>query len=453
MRRIIISVLAFFAATSMSVWGQSNPQKIKMYLDFARFRYDNTSTYLEIYYLIGSNNPQLASEEKKVKLDIRVKDETSGKILASKPLVVDLNGAGGEDTQFAKLGLIKSVLPEGHYKLILRRFDSRSGQPVDSVYYTLSTAGFGGDKVTMSDLELCTNIIPRSSRQKAVFYKNTMEAIPNPTRMYGKNNPRLYYYVELYNVKVEHPHKKLQIDVAVADQNGKIRSERKYARSRKYESLVEKGAFNVGRLESGLYTVVFAVTDSINKYSVYRRSNFFVNNPDIVATPEQDDLDEEFKRSKYYEMDVSMVDELFHQASYIATDQEKNIFKTLTTPETKRKFLFNFWWRRDKEHPNFSEEYQQRVRYANKNFRSSGVPGWETDRGRVYIVYGKPDQVDKNYSSGNENPFQVWFYQNLEGGTEFDFVDLNGYGDYRLVNSNYRTEIHDPNWKNYIYQR
>ena len=424
-----------------------------MYLDFARFRYDDASTYLEIYYFVGSTTPQLASEEKKVKLEIRVKDQNSGKILASKPLVVDLNGAGGEETQFAKLGLIKSVLPKGRYKLVLRRFDSGTGEPVDSVQYSVSTAGFGGDKVTMSDLELCTNIIPRSSRQKAVFYKNTMEAIPNPTRTYGKGNPRLYYYVELYNVKTAHPHKKLQIDVAIADQTGKVRSERKYARSRKYESLVEKGAFNVGRLESGLYTLVFAVTDSINKYSVFRRSNFVINNPDIVVSTQNDNIEDEFKRSKYYDMEASMVDELFQQASYIASDQEKNIYKTLTTPETKRKFLFTFWWKRDKEKPNFSAEYQQRVQYANKNFRSGGVPGWETDRGRVYIVYGKPDQVDKNYAGSNENPFQVWFYQNLEGGTEFDFVDMNGYGDYRLVNSNYRTEIHDPNWKNYIYQR
>ena len=115
-----------------------------------------------------------------------------------------------------------------------------------------------------------------------------MEVTPNPTRMFGKDAPVLFYYIELYNILSENPQNKIKIETVIADTDGDIRLNKSYTRKRSYESLVECGNFNVSKLEDGLYTFIFAVTDSASDYSVYTRNNFYISNPDVISAAEED---------------------------------------------------------------------------------------------------------------------------------------------------------------------
>lgn len=137
---------------------------------------------------------------------------------------------------------------------------------------------------------------------------------------------------------------------------------------------------------------------------------------------------------------------------YLITDEEKEIFKSLTTAEEKEQFIEQFWARRDSDPKTpvneFKEEHYRRIAYAKDHF-SSGLPGWRTDRGRVYIIYGPPDEIQRHPSGGGYNrpihegggataayPFEIWFYRNLAGigsGVELEFVDKTWNEDYRLA--------------------
>lgn len=143
---------------------------------------------------------------------------------------------------------------------------------------------------------------------------------------------------------------------------------------------------------------------------------------------------------------------LDNDVAYIITDQEKKAFKALTTDEERENFIENFWRRRDPnpdtEENEYREEYYERIAYANQHF-ASGIPGWKTDRGRVYIAHGKPDSIESHPSGGAYDrpswegggstttyPFEVWFYRHLEGvgdGLEIEFVDPTGTGEYRMA--------------------
>ena len=143
---------------------------------------------------------------------------------------------------------------------------------------------------------------------------------------------------------------------------------------------------------------------------------------------------------------------------YIITPDEKRVFESLKTVEEKENFIALFWQRRDPnpdtEENEYREEYYERIQYANEKF-TSGIPGWKTDRGRIYITFGKPDSVDSRPSGGSYDrpisegggttttyPFEVWFYRHLENvgnGLEIEFVDPTGTGEYRLAR--------DPNEK------
>ena len=94
---------------------------------------------------------------------------------------------------------------------------------------------------------------------------------------------------------------------------------------------------------------------------------------------------------------------LNEDVSYIITDEERAAFKRLQTDEEREQFIENFWLRRDPTpdtvENEFKEEHYRRIAYANEHF-ASGVPGWKTDRGRIYIVYGPPDEIEDHSSGG-----------------------------------------------------
>lgn len=137
---------------------------------------------------------------------------------------------------------------------------------------------------------------------------------------------------------------------------------------------------------------------------------------------------------------------------YIITPEEKKAFKALKTDEERENFIESFWRRRDPnpdtEENEYREEYYERIAYANEHF-TSGKPGWMTDRGRIYITWGKPDSVESRPMGGSYDrpawegggttttyPFETWFYRYLEGigsGIEIEFVDPTGTGEYRIA--------------------
>src|SRR5258706_5742619 len=143
---------------------------------------------------------------------------------------------------------------------------------------------------------------------------------------------------------------------------------------------------------------------------------------------------------------------LENDVAYIITNEEKKAFKALTTDEERENFIEQFWRRRDPnpdtEENEYREEYYERIAYANEHY-ASGIPGWKTDRGRIYITWGKPDSVESHPSGGSYDrpsyegggstttyPFETWFYRHLDNvgdGIEIEFVDPTGSGEYRVA--------------------
>lgn len=84
---------------------------------------------------------------------------------------------------------------------------------------------------------------------------------------------------------------------------------------------------------------------------------------------------------------------------------------------------------------------------ANTRYSTTFKQGWRTDRGRVLLLYGRPDEIERNPSSIDTKPYETWFYYSLDGGVKFIFGDVSGFGEYELMHSTHRNEIQDPNWR------
>ncbi|MCA1591189.1 MAG: GWxTD domain-containing protein [Acidobacteria bacterium] len=170
-------------------------------------------------------------------------------------------------------------------------------------------------------------------------------------------------------------------------------------------------------------------------------------NKDRGEVPERQRNVKTEKRNYYKEW-------LEKDVAYIITDAEKNAFKKLVTDDEREQFIEAFWRKRDPDpdtdENEYKEEYYERIAYANEHF-ASGIPGWKSDRGRIYIMFGPPHEKETHpaggqydrpsYEGGGQTstyPFETWFYRYLPGvgsGIEIEFVDPTGTGEYRIARS------------------
>ena len=136
----------------------------------------------------------------------------------------------------------------------------------------------------------------------------------------------------------------------------------------------------------------------------------------------------------------------------IMTDQERRAFLELSTNEERDQFIETFWGNRnpnrDSPENTFKEEHYRRLAYADEHF-ASGIPGRKADRGRIYIIWGPPDEIESHPTGGTfdrpseqgggsttTHPWELWRYRHLEEigeNIEIEFVDPTNSGEYRMT--------------------
>jgi len=175
-----------------------------------------------------------------------------------------------------------------------------------------------------------------------------------------------------------------------------------------------------------------------------------------AATPakqvKQTETPDEKPRKIKAEPDNAFTRWLKEDAALIITPAEREAFEKLKTNDEREKFIAIFWSHRDPtpdtEENEYRDQHYERIAYANEHF-ASGVPGSMTDRGRIYIKFGKPDEIEAHPTGGSYQrmsyegggmtttyPFEKWFYRHIPGvrsGVEIEFVDPSGSGEYRMA--------------------
>src|SRR5881275_2054778 len=175
--------------------------------------------------------------------------------------------------------------------------------------------------------------------------------------------------------------------------------------------------------------------------------------PNALPAPKKLDKDAKRKMKRTLkELDSAYKQWLNEDVVYIITPEERNAFLQLETNEEREQFIEQFWLRRssnpDLPDNDFKEEHYRRIAYANEHF-ASGIPGWKTDRGRMYIMWGPADEVESHPTGGTYDrpmeegggststyPWETWRWRYLEGIGEniiLEFVDPSGSGEYHLT--------------------
>src|ERR1700731_3251922 len=206
----------------------------------------------------------------------------------------------------------------------------------------------------------------------------------------------------------------------------------------------------MSRAARTLFVSFFLIAIAIATPSVFAQQAQDPGNP---VVPQK--LDKETKRKMkrtLKELDSAYRQWLTEDVTYIISPDERNAFLQLDTNEEREQFIEQFWLRRssnpDLPENDFKEEHYRRIAYANEHY-ASGIPGWKTDRGRMYIMWGPADEVESHPTGGTYDrpmeegggstttyPWESWRYRYMEGIGEnviWEFVDPSSSGEYRLT--------------------
>jgi len=354
------------------------------------------------------------------------------------------------------IGNLGYVIPPGKYLLSISTMDIADTTKITTYKEHITITKFPVNRYSISDIQLASRIITDSKNKNSIFYKNTMEVYPNPHDIYTESMPVLFFYSELYDVDTHlTPGSELVLVQQLLDGYGNTLESKQKQVAQNNSSIVEAGVFNLKKYPTGSYMLRLSLFEDSLNVGTASSKRFYLINSSVKQASQQTYLgNTDVKSSEFGIYSEEECDEMFEVCEPIATSQDKDTYKRLKTLESKREFLFKFWKARDMEPDTpkneFKEEYMDRVASVEARYKAFNRRGVKTDRGRIYLIYGEPDEVDFFPNDYNTKPYEIWRYNSIEGGVEFVFGDITGYNDYELLHSTKRGELRDDNWRRRI---
>lgn len=280
------------------------------------------------------------------------------------------------------------------------------------------------------------------------FTKNGIRFVPNPSLFYGSGLPMLYYYAECYGLADSLPDDSIAVTrtVLLAETNlpAKLPSTRKLAIPG--NSIVIADGFPAYTLRTGTYILNLKIEESGQPDRTVSKK-FFVYRPEDLVQGRETLIDNELARviltSGEDILNTIDPDSGIVLMQHVLTKQEMRRARDMDA-DGKRNFMIEFWRTHFPDDPDAANRHFARVHEANVRYTYLNREGWKTDRGRVLIQLGEPDHIDRRYADAAGSDHEVWYYDKVEGGVLFIFVDQAGFGDLDLVHSTKRGEIYNP---------
>ena len=426
--------------------------------DYSVFKGENGKSILEIYYSVSQQSLTYIQNENNFEaaalVQITISELPGNNVLYTNsyksPSIVSDTSKNNINQKL--IFQVNYQLENGKYKLSILGSDFYDSTKTDLFEQEIALDYSGTEKVMISDIELSSSI-NKSDNTNSPFYKNTLEIIPNPSGLYGMNLNELHYYYEIYGLTENNISENYTVNYSVNDLNNVnlISSSKNF--KRKNDSKADFGKFIVDSLDRGSYFFKVTVIDTLKKVNVSTEKKFYIFNDSRIPVTTSDQND--YLKSEYSNKSEAEIENDFEKMIYVMSDQDRDRFEDLTKLNDKRKFLFEFWKAKD-INPNTQVleskiTYFKRVSEANKSYKEAYTEGWKTDRGRIYIIYGQPDDVEKYPFESQSKSYEIWKYNSIEGGGECSFVEIQqATGVYKLVHSTFRNELRNMDWRDQI---
>lgn len=453
MKKLFFVLLTGFLLLPGFIFAQN---KFYFDADYAVFKNVDSASIIELYFAFNQRSLTYVKSangfDAMANLEIGIYDKEKDKIVFN-----NLFGLQSNVLDSAKANLSSKLIGQQNFKLFpgqytftLIGFDYNDKSKIDTVKYDLFVPRYDANKTFISEIQLSTSI-EKSSDSKSIFYKNGLEITPNPNMLYGINLNKLWYYFEIYSISNEFSGDSVYLISSISDLSNNLLLSKTKKEKTNSKIFAEIGNFPTDSLDKGSYLLKIELVDKVKQISIVKEKKFFVYNQSKTDVSNKNE-GEDFLRSEYAAMKEDRLDEEYDKSIYIRTQTETDDYKKLSSIDEKRKFMFNFWKKRD-DNPltlvnEFKNKYFALVNEANKMFKQGFMEGWKTDRGRILITYGKPSDIESYPYESDTKGYEIWSYEYLQGGTKCVFIEQQpGSGYYNLEHSTIRGELKNENWK------
>jgi len=451
------------------ILGGVQAQNLQASLSFSRFYNPEMGSYVETYLSVDAAGVKLLEVENgkyQAKVNLLLMFKQNDTIIDFSK--TQLNGPVLKDTldvNFRFLDQQRFFLPNGKYTLEIEFQDANAESKLTKASAEIDLLYTNNSSIQLSDVEFLSSY--EKSTEWKVNTKNGFDMVPHVSTFFPEYDNKLTYYAEIYNANtILGDEEKFLVSAFISNSN-----ERKVVNSliirRKMnakEVNVILSQFDLSSLASGNYFLNLEVRNKTNEVMVANKSFFQVSNPSVIFN---EDLLAKIEDGNSFvtKFDNDSLTYLIRSVYPIATATERSFIEhSLVDADMnqKRKFLAFFWDNRDHDNPEFAwKKYQVEVIKTNNSFGNKYVPGFDTDRGRVYLQYGPPNTIsDQEYESGGGDyegvvPYQIWHYYEIADQRDGKFVFYNPHlipNGHTLLHSNVVGEINNPHWQTYLHR-
>lgn len=455
-------------------------QGIRAIYDFTTYS-STEGNYVELNTSVDMGSLVLSDNGAEVELTVLIcKAENTDEVmyLDKRDLKADktVYGAGKQmlDTQRMKLA-------DGNYVLYMS-FKDKNSSAAAVEEKDVIRMNYPQGELAVSDIQIINT--PVKSSAKTINTKQGYEIIPYPFDALPKDKNRIDYYVEVYNADKYFAKDSLYFLTTVIEN---LNTNTRMADFARAEMIKAKdisaviGALDISKLPEGSYYLTVEVRDRNNILHAYKREAFFRQSDIKQETEKNSDIP---KDAFVFALTDEQLDENIETLEPIASEAVKQFIRKelpTATRDIKLYFLYNFWRNEDPVSPQLAwQQYRTKLEYVNKKYATNIKKGYQTDMGRVYLVYGAPtDIIDEKFkaSSGlkkrtlddiaatpgmvkrdadgvNYLPYQMWRYDRTPfGETNRMFVfyaQQNDLSEYTLLHSNAKGERNEMYWEDVL---
>ncbi len=362
---------------------------------------------------------------------------------------------------FALVDQQRIMLPRPGLKLEMEWEDVHHAG--NSVSYTATLDGDFSVLPAFSDVELVEEY--RRAREPGPFTRNGMELTPYATNYYPTERSKMTFYMEVYGTDVGLGEEQVLLTFSVRSRGSDEVNQNfwQYQKAEAASVIPVLRSFDITDLPTGNYELVAELRNTRNEVLMTKRSMFQRLNNRAVEKLENIamlDVNNTWAQGYDYEQLAQCMDFLRPTAEPAEMDMLEALKSNGDTAMMQR-FLFNYWLKRDTVNPYKAwTTYLERIKEANDKFGTTSRQGYMTDRGRVLLTYGEPNDVIARPSEPGAKPYEMWMYYTIDDGMpeitqnniRFIFYDPTLVSNnYQLIHSNAIGELNDPRWKLRVY--
>ncbi len=360
----------------------------------------------------------------------------------------------------ALLDVKRMSLPAGEYSLEITFQDVNNAENKD-VFKTPLKVEIG-DKIHLSEIQLLRSFRPDNT--ESPFTKNGFFLEPLPFNFYDRGATTLGFYAEIYHSSQSIADATYLVRYFIEQEKGNnIRELISAGTQRKKPSLIDAVLvqMDINKLESGNYSLTVELRNAANELLAARTLSFQRSNP-FLNVSENELTDEVVSRQFVQDLDETALRYSLRAISALAVGTETEALKNILQGndlKSMRFYLFRHFMRRDANNPELAyKKFIETVGAIDVKFRSGFRYGFESDRGRTFLRFGRPDDLIHVEDDPGAPPYEIWVYYNFpqtnQKNVKFLFYNPSLAGeDFILLHSNARGEISNPRWERTLYSR